>query len=123
MVCRPVDLKCVDKDQDKTWYRVTTYLLCGVIDTTVPGPTIYLEELGLVLKEKLVGKGVSCHGSPLKKLIGCGCSIAWDKPFPCDICVELYFMGVPIVNGNLHGEVGKRNRLVDKICRLDFYRL
>ena len=34
---------------------VATYLRRGVHDGTVPDPTAYFEELGLVLKRKLVG--------------------------------------------------------------------
>jgi hypothetical protein len=53
-----------------SWNDETKYLLGGVRDIPVPDPTVYFEELGLVLKRKLVVDGVSDGGLPLEKLIG-----------------------------------------------------
>ena len=54
LVCQSVHLKYVGKNRDRVSY-VATYLRRGVHDSTVSDPPTHLEELGLVLKRKLVG--------------------------------------------------------------------
>ena len=80
-----------------------TYLLRGVNDITVFQPTVYLAELGLVLKRKLMGDDISHRGIPFDKLIRLG------KPFCIDICEELDLVGISIVGGDLDTKVRERN--------------
>ena len=82
------------------------YLFRGVHDKTVSGPAIYFSELGLVLEPKPMVNGASRDGFPCKKLIALG------EPAPGDVCVELDFVGPPVIRYNLHREVRERNRLV-----------
>ena len=71
----------------------------------------------MVLKRKLVVNGVSHCGLPLEKLIGFW-KVAWDEPFSSDVCVKLDGVGIPVVGGNLNGEVRKWDRLVYQVRRL-----
>ena len=72
LVCQPVDLVCIDKWAHKVSRKQAAYLVRGVHYTTVSEPTVHFEELGLVLKGKLMADSVSCCDPPFKKLVALG---------------------------------------------------
>lgn len=82
------------------------YLFRGVYYRTIPDPPTHFGELGLVLEPKPVVDGPARDGLPFESLVALG------EPFPGDICVELYLVGLSVVRGNLHGEERERDRLV-----------
>ena len=112
LVRRSIHLKHVDETPGGTLYKEVAYLLRGVHNTAVSGPTIHFQKFGLILKREFMANNIPRCSCPFKKLVTFRLSSTWDKPLSSNGCVKLDAVRVAIVGGNLHGEVGKRDRLV-----------